>query len=229
MKIGNRLLRVLAPLLLLFASSEAGAQETSYAQWVSVPMTVDIGEDESRPQLWLDMHARRFEDSTTTIFRPAVGWRFNKTIVTHAGYGFISTYADANGSAHEHRIWEQVILNLAPGARIKLQSRTRFEQRMSHDGGNVALRLREFVRVGWHVAEGSPFQILVWDEVFVGLNEANWGPPQGYDQNRLFVGPGVNVTPLGGRLELGYLHNHLKRNPENQVNHSLYAQVVIGL
>ena len=107
MKIGNRLIRVLAPLLLLFASSEAGAQETSYAQWVSVPMTVDIGEDESRPQLWLDMHARRFEGSTTTIFRPAVGWRFNKTIVAHAGYGFISTYADANGSAHEHRIWEQ--------------------------------------------------------------------------------------------------------------------------
>jgi len=205
----------------------AQAQESTFSQWLSVPITVDAGEKPSRFQFWTDLHARRSSGSTLLILRPAVGWRFNKIVTAHVGYAYIPNFTDGGGFSSEHRVWEQVILNAKLGTIGKFQSRTRFEQRFAGNDPAVALRIREFIRFGVHFGENSPFQFLVWDEIFLGLNDPGWAP-QGYDQNRLFVGPGVDVEPLGGRLELGYMFNHLNRTPDI-FNHVLFTQLVIAL
>ncbi len=50
-------------------------------------------------------------------------------------------------------------------------------------------------------------------EVFVALNDADWGPRAGFDQLRTFAGIEV---PIGGQstVELGYL-NRLIQTPSN--------------
>ena len=128
----------------------------------------------------------------------------------------------------EHRIWEQLIVNASLHPRLAFQSRTRFEQRF-HDGSDdVALRVRELVRFGWKFGAQSPFGLVLWEEIFFGLTETDWGPTVGFDQNRLFIGPSVDIPHLG-RLEAGYLFNYLRRTPADVLNHVLYAQLVVVL
>lgn len=59
--------------------------------------------------------------------------------------------------------------------------------------------------------------LVVWDELFLGLNSVAWGPAAGYDQNRSFAGLAV---PIGGsaRVEPGYLLAHLNRTPDKLVH-----------
>lgn len=216
-------------LLALFAARPAQAQE-AFQQWFSLPFTYDVGQAELRPQLWTDLHARRRAGSTLVIVRPAVGVRFNRVVTAHAGYAWIPTLQDQAAAAdtHEHRAFQQLILNLPPLWWMAWQLRTRLEQRLSPLGDDVGLRLRQFARVGFRFAEGSPWQLVLWDELFVGFNDLDWGPRAGFDQNRLFVGPGVDVPALGGRFELGYLWNALRGAPTPHA-HVLFTQLVVAL
>ncbi len=102
---------------------------------------------------------------------------------------------------------------------LSLQSRTRFEQRFHRSGGDVGFRLRQFVRANWRPSAKVPIGVAFWDEIFVGLNDTDWGAPSGIDQNRAFLGPFLQMTPWA-RLEAGYLFVYLDRASD------LYAHVV---
>jgi len=57
--------------------------------------------------------------------------------------------------------------------------------------------------------DGSPLRWVAYDEAFVNFNAATGGPPQGFDQNRAFVGLGwAHERSL---FELGYLSNYVVR------------------
>lgn len=69
--------------------------------------------------------------------------------------------------------------------------------------------------------EGTDFSLVVWDELFVNLNDADWGQREGFDQNRLFVGGAWRLHPRG-RIEAGYLNNILDTpSADEQTNHNL--------
>lgn len=215
----------------------SGAQaDSSIQSWLALPTTYDLKSEGIRLQVWMDLHARRGQNSTLFIVRPALGVVLSPMAVLHAGYAWVPTAAEPvplatvqrKDISYEQRGWQQAILSFKPGLRLGLQSRTRFEQRVPEGGGQVAFRIRQFGRLGWRVADGNPWQLVMWDEVFVGLNEVDWGPPRGYDQNRLFLGPGVDVPGLRGRVEAGYLFNHLNRSPTKLINHVLYVQFVVA-
>jgi hypothetical protein len=128
-----------------------------------------------------------------------------------AGYAWVPVFTDAPGDAlHEHRTWQQGILQKQLPSRIQLQSRTRFEQRFGEGSSEVGLRLRQFVRAGWNPWKDSPVGAVAWDEVFVGLNETDWGAPKGFDQNRLFLGFSLAMAPHA-RVEAGYLFLYMDR------------------
>lgn len=157
---------------------------------------------------WLDLHMRRRESSTLAIIRPAIGWTFSPALAVHAGYAFVPSITDEGGNGREHRSWQQVIYNHAAGA-AKLQGRARFEQRFgSWDG--VGYRIRLLARAQYQPMPDVSFQLVVTDEVFLGLNDVDMGPKSGYDQNRLFLGVGTDTKLKGVRVEGGYMNIHLR-------------------
>lgn len=157
---------------------------------------------------WLDLHTRRRADSTLGIVRPGIGWTFSPALAVHAGYAYVPTLTDAGPNRREQRTWQQVILGHAVGA-TKLLARGRLEQRFGA-GDDVQHRLRVLARGQWQPKPDLGLQLVVWDELFVGINDADWGPLAGYDQNRLFMGLGTDSKVKGVRVEAGYQIVHLR-------------------
>lgn len=127
-----------------------------------------------------------------------------------AGYAYIRTDPPyATSTTNEQRIWEQAIWNGTIG-RLKLSSRTRLEQRFFSGGNETGWRLREFIKLTQPLDSSDAWSLVLSDELFVNLNNANLTPSltatAGLDRNRFFLGPGVSLSS-SYRLEFGYL-NH---------------------
>lgn len=179
------------------------------------------------PTLWLDTHARRRADGTLFIVRPALGYTFSPALAVHAGYAWIPLLTDEGGNRSEHRSWQQVIYNHAVGSALKLQGRARLEQRFAPMGDDIGHRIRLLARGQWAASPSIPLQLVVWDELFLGLAATDWGAPSGYDQNRLFVGLGGDLHVKGVRVEIGYVNVVLRR--DTQIDHVLAVNLVATL
>jgi hypothetical protein len=186
--------------------------------WTAALGTVRYQNPAHGPAFWLDTHMRRSDGGTMHIVRPGVGWRFNKWLSLWAGYAWVPFRSDADGLRHEHRPWQQAILKTKLTSGLSLQSRTRFEQRFLSTGDDMGYRVREFVRASRDLT--AKIGIVAWDELFVALNDTDWGASKGLDQNRLFAGFLLH-TPGRTRLEMGYLMVYLNRSPTDTVAHVL--------
>lgn len=205
----------------------ARAQVAQDAQiWTGLVSTARLGQSDSGPSLWLDAHLRRSGTGTVHILRPAIGWGHKGWLSAWAGYAWIPVLPDEGDTAHEHRLWQQLIVQRGAG-QLSLQLRSRFEERFSPGSEDVGFRLREFGRAGWALKEDGDYGLVAWDEIFLGLNQTDWGAPAGFDQNRLFAGVFVKAD-ANLRLELGYLSVYLNRD-EDTLGHALATNVFVSL
>ena len=179
-----------------------------------------------RLAFWFDLHARRGDAGTVLIVRPGLGAEVTDWLSLWVGYAWVPVFIDDVGSVNEHRLWQQAVLKHSTGG-WSLQARTRFEQRFSEAGDDVGFRLRQFVRANWQPAANTPVGLAVWDEIFIGLNDTDWGAAAGFDQNRLFIGPFLQMAPWA-RLEAGYLFAYLRREPVNRVAHTLAINLFVS-
>jgi len=212
------------------AAAPADAQDRDEFQlWAALLGTASTAPAPPDLAFWLDVHGRRGGGGTVVLVRPGVGVEITPWLSVWAGYAWIPTAVDATASAtHEHRVWEQVILqHRLREVGIAFQSRTRFEQRFSETGDDVALRLREFVRFNWQPSPDFPMGLAIWDEIFIGLTENDWSAPQGIDQNRIFVGPFLAMAPWA-RLEAGYLFVYLDRGTTDLYAHVLAVNLFVS-
>ena len=195
--------------------------------WTAVLGSAKLSNRTTGASLWMDLHFRRSGANLTHIARPGIGWRWTPQLSTWVGYAWIPVDHDAGGTTHEHRAWQQLILKHSVGT-LSLQARTRFEQRIRQDGDDVGFRARQFVRSGWQPTPDSRMGLVAWDELFVGMNDTDWGARSGFDQNRLFVGGFVKIEELG-RLELGYLSLYVRRPGQDLVGHVLATNLFVIL
>ena len=178
--------------------------ETQY--WTAAFLNARItGEKAADPGLsgWFDLHGRFGADRTVAIVRPGLGYRFSALVSGWAGYAWVPTWIEDAPTIHEHRIWEQGLVQGTEGI-LRYQIRPRLEQRFRQGQGDVGHRFRLFLRSNLRVMDDLPLDIAIWDEVFLGLNETAWGQVGGFDQNRIFIGPAYTFGPA--RLEAGYLN-----------------------
>lgn len=181
-------------------------------QWAALAVTARLTGEADAPGLsgWLDEHVRNTPDRTTFILRPGLGYRFTSALSAWAGYAWVPTILEDAPTIHEHRAWQQGIVQGRAG-RLLLQGRPRLEQRFRDGEDEVGLRARLFGRMNVRVVESAAIDVALWDEIFLGLNDTAWGQEAGYDQNRAFVGPAWTSGPV--RFELGYL-NVAQRRPD---------------
>jgi Protein of unknown function (DUF2490) len=194
--------------LALFCVFAASARADDTELWTSLTVSGPVAEG-SKTLLWFDGHARFRDDGSrmgTTILRPGVGWRVNPRLDLWAGYAKIVGHA-SNPNVHEHRAWQQASFSVGSMLGGSVSLRTRLEQRFRESADGTGWRLRQFIRWARPI-ESTRFSWVVSDEVFLNLNDTDWGQVEGYGQNRAFAGLAFQGTQ-NFRLETGYLNNHI--------------------
>ncbi|KQX25443.1 MULTISPECIES: DUF2490 domain-containing protein [unclassified Sphingomonas] len=160
------------------------------------------------------------------LFRPAIGMALRPGLSLYQGYAHVFTPRDGTRDLHEHRSFQQLSWVMGRPWNGELASRTRFEQRWRNDGRDMGLRLREMLRLEIPVAR-SGLAALGYAEMFVALNDTDWGARGGFDQLRSFAGAEI---PLAGAstIELGYLNQYINQpSGRRRVNHVLSASLFV--
>ena len=217
-------------LLLLTAFHQSASAQTidDFGQW-SALFSQDRLSPDSRLRWWFDGHFRLFDDSDgfgQSIIRPGIGLDVGENSALWAGYGWIRTSPIQGDDINEHRVWQQWTWSRKVD-RFKFAARTRFEQRLIESADDTGLRLRQFVRGQKNLGSCSKRTFVVWDELFVALNDTDWGQRSGFDQNRIFVGFGLKRHHSSKwRVEIGYMNQTVnQRGPTDRSNHILAVNV----
>ncbi|NNU16837.1 DUF2490 domain-containing protein [Parvularcula sp. ZS-1/3] len=213
-----------ASALSLVPAGQATAQdlESDFQSWTAIAIAGPVKED-SRLLFWFDGHARYRDDASdlgVSILRPALGYRVNQDLDVWAGYARVVSRGEGRPDIEEDRFWQQATFSMPSLLGGGMSGRSRLEQRWRETGDDTGWRFRQFVRWAKRI-EGTEFSAVVWDELFINLNDADWGQREGFDQNRLFVGGAWHVNERA-RIEAGYL-NHILDTPfeDEQTNHNL--------
>jgi hypothetical protein len=214
----------------LLSPALAQAPDGDFQSWNAIAIAGPVQED-SRLLFWFDGHARykdEAEELGVTIFRPGLGWRVSSDLDLWAGYARVVSRQDEARDVSEDRFWQQATFPLPEILGGSMGARSRLEQRFRATGDDTGWRFRQFVRWARPI-EGTDFSAVVWDELFVNFNDADWGQRAGFDQNRLFVGAAWHVNDRA-RLEAGYLNNVLDTpTSDEQVNNNLSITFFLNL
>ena len=72
-------------------------------------------------------------------------------------------------------------------------------------------------------------EIFTSEEFYTNLNTPGWGPVQGFDQNRVFVGAGYNFDSTY-RAEIGYMNQYVNRGlVDDLINHQLSLNLYVNI
>lgn len=192
--------------------------------WLGQGDLSQIDPDWKRVRWWLDVQDRQRDEGASFdafLFRPGLGWALTPQLTAFVGYALIGSDPASRSSFFEHRAWQQLTWNL-PVEGFTLQSRTRLEERFVEDESETGLRLREFVKATIPLDGAKSRFVSLYNELFVDLNDTDWGQRGGLRQNRAFVGLGWFLDDARRySLEVGYLNQWIDRPASDRVNHLL--------
>ena len=168
-----------------------------------------------------------------SLIRPGLGYALTDQSTVWLGYAHAWNELPDNTDIQEDRIWEQYMWSgkTPLGA---FTSRSRLEQRWQANGSDTGSRFRQFFKFSWPISFLPGVDFVVWDEVFVNLNNTDWGPKlqshQGFDQNRGFVGFGYRFTPEI-KTEIGYMNQYIDvhSSSNNRMNNIFSVWLFIDL
>jgi hypothetical protein len=224
---------VLAALVCLAAPGAARAVDDDGQTWLAVVATGGIG---ARPTPWryhLEGQARYNDDSSRFhqgLLRGALGREVAARTVLWAGYAYVPTDPEGDPSdVLEHRFWQQLTWS-ADGevAGFHPSIRTRLEERVVESADDTGVRVRQLGKLTRPIDAEGRFYWALWDEIFVNLNDTDWGADAGIDQNRAFGGIGI-VLADGVNAEVGYLHQFIERSGRaDSSNHTLSLTLLLN-
>jgi hypothetical protein len=232
---------VLAPFVAVVLCSAPARADTSddhtYQTWLAM---FAHGPLKGNLWLWADVQPRLYEsfEPATFILRPGLSWRALPDLYLTAGYAWTPgwsrdrdedrTWGDLT-FVDEHRSWQQILWAPSDGVTgVAAQIRGRFEQRYRPGSSDVGLRLRILWRGHAPISRDRLWIAVVWNELFLGLNEASWGQRSGFDQNRIFVGAGRTLLPGRLRLEGGYTNKWTVRPGPDTIEHILALNLFVN-
>ena len=175
----------------------------------------------------LDIHPRWREEGRhfdTLILRPSLIYKITPKTSIWTGYDTINNHPAGQSSFQENRLWEQVMHQFETFGGLTLTVRTRFEQRDREDYSDIAHRLRQMVRATTPSSLHQQLSWVVWDELFINLNQTDWGVMRGTDQNRLFLGANWKFDELSN-LEVGYINQYVNGKTIDRENHILSSTI----
>lgn len=213
--------KLLTLIILFITSTTLHATETYIKQWTTANFVGSISED-SKFKYYIEPQLRFIDDRY--VFNQAflfagLGYQFTPTVSLFVGPGWVLTKNTEGEVYHEYRLWQQLNWQILNSSVVSLNSRTRLEEKERSNQSQVAYQLRERIWVRIPIKNTNQFYYSVFDEVFFNLNHPSWTSPHFFEQNRLFLGIGKQLTKTT-MLDFGYL-NQLQFGPPRQLNHVL--------
>ncbi|KQQ13597.1 hypothetical protein ASF53_11515 [Methylobacterium sp. Leaf123] len=197
---------LLAALCLIATGARTSAEPVQDGQlWINTSLFGSVGDvayfAEVQPRI-----GNGISQLDQLILRPAVGWKVNDALVLYQGYAYVEDHGMRDMVRIEDRSFQEINWKIGEVSGVKVSSRTRFEQRWQSTGRDVGFRLRENVRFAVPLPQDwGSVSAVGWTELFVALNDTDWGARAGFDRIRAFIGLEL---PIGGKstVEIGYLN-----------------------
>lgn len=217
---GRRLMRSLTAAAAVFlAAAPATAADEDAQLWTTAIATGPVADDLAA---WVEVQTR-FGDDVSRLsqskVRVALGYRFTDALTIYGGYAYVTSHLAGRVDTTENRLWQQAGYAIVREGPVRVNGRTRLEQRFLNTGSDTGWRLRQQLRFAIPLAVGGGPSLVASGEALFALNDTDWGARAGLDQLRGFAG--VNV-PLGRKqaVEVGYLNQYVHREgARDQVNH----------
>jgi hypothetical protein len=194
--------------------------------WAGISAHGALGRsDDPGPWRWRLAGQGRFREDVPgfnqSFLDVGIGYAITSSVTVSGGYDWLRTDPlSAAPSFDEHRLVQDVSWKHAIGPPV-LTSRARIEERFFSNASGVAIRFRGKARLRWAPSEDALVGLILDDEVFLNTNDLDSVVSAGFDQNRLFAGFDVALTPdRKASLELGYLNQYLRppSGPDNMVH-----------
>lgn len=165
-----------------------------------------------------DMHP------AAVFVRPALGVALPHGFSIFAGYTYSSFWNARHQRGEEHTPFQQVLF-VAPFSAVEVATRLRWEERI-RPGSDVAFRLRTLVAIEVPLGDRAPVRLVIWDEIFFGLNQpADWQPTV-LDQDLFFAG--FAWTPdKHFRADAGYMGAVAPRSEATSLSHCLSISTLV--
>lgn len=189
--------------------------------WITTSASYDLG------PLWragLTVQTRTqgdFSDLERTVLRPSVSYNVTGRMWLTAGYD--AHFIELPTDRLEQRAWQQV-QTAWPLSFATVSGRIRLEERFIENVDGTAVRLRLQARTDVPV-QGTQWKMTASNEYFVGLNDVEFGPRDGFDQNRAYVGVSRTLTDSLS-LDLGYQNQYVNRRGGQDV---MTHQFMVGV
>jgi hypothetical protein len=212
--------------LIVFAHEQPGQAATANmaGNWDSVTLSGSLGD--LTPTLhdfrWLIMDQSRLRNDGPQGFRYSenllfsqIGYALNEQTSVWLGYAHDWIHSLDKPSYQESRSYEDFLWNV-PFGDLKFTSRTRLEQRIRQDTGDLGVRARQFLQLSHPLRFiHNNLSAYVNDEVFAYLNSNTFGPT-GFSENRAAAGLAFQfIKQLG--VDLGYLGQYVVGKPGNDL------------
>ncbi|MCA9788494.1 MAG: DUF2490 domain-containing protein [Cyanobacteria bacterium HKST-UBA05] len=166
-------------------------------------------------------------DVDVLLLRPSIGYKVNDYLSVRQGYAWTPSFTP--GFRSEHRVFQDII-GKEPLGKWTFTERARLEERFIENAGDPALRLRGLLQASHPIGHSETWHWVVFDEVWMNLNNTHAGPQQGFDQNWAFAGIrhkiNSHLTVQGG-YQLNYINQ--PRAARNQLNHVLVLSLDVNL
>ncbi len=219
--------KLLGLFVLLFSSTVFSGEEHLFGQWTAAFINGKFGKDSPwnymfEANIRSSQYPQAFNNNSYDIgsvpIRLGFGYQIDKENSVMLGYLYqYSQPPYAKQDINENRAWQQYMNIQDFKEDGKLQFRTRFEQRTIEEGEGTALRGRQQIKYSYPIEKN--WGLAVSEEVFVNFNTVSWGPVGGFDQNRFFIGPYVQLNQ-DIKIESGYQSVFINKDIiDDQLNH----------
>ena len=215
---------IVLTLALLIAAPAVFAADEDGGLWASSAVAKRFNDDFSGDvtvQLRFDDDIGRLE---RTLLRPSVSYHLAPRQSVTLGYD--AHFIDAPSDFVEQRLWQQyeVSQEFAP---VVASLRIRLEERFFDHVDGVPVRVRVKAGVDVPVAN-SPWRLTLANEAFIGLNDTARSQPDGFHENRAFIGFGRSLSAqLNGQI--GYQNQFLDGRARDRMIHQLFIGVALKL
>ncbi len=170
-----------------------------------------------------DIHQRYRDEGAKAdnfFIRAGISYQIVPKVSVGLGVDHVVNHPAGKSASDENRLWQQIGYKFDPIAGVNLSSRTRIEQRWRDGGDDTGYRLRQMIRATMPLDINPKLSIVAYDELFINLNETDWGVSRGNDQNRIFLGASWAFTPKAS-IETGYLNQYVNTRNVDRMNHVL--------